>query len=82
MNLDAILEAILAAGVGEISRSALGRYVPTLKQGDSLKASPEEDTVITVVERRTGEVRVIRISAPADLVAAQIEKLRPPTRIS
>jgi hypothetical protein len=82
IGLDAILADVLKAGVGDISRSALGRYVPALKQRDSLKATPEEDTVITVVERRTGQVRVVRIGAPADLVVAQIEKLRAPDPIS
>ena len=75
MNFDAILADIQKLGIKQISRSALGRYLPNLRAGDELKVAPAEDTIVTIVERSTGEIRVIKTSASAAAVAAQIAKI-------
>ena len=76
MILDAILADMRELGIQGVSRSTLGRYVPTLKAQDEMKAAPGEETVITIVERSSGEVRVIRTGVSAASVAAQIMKLQ------
>lgn len=76
MVLDTMLADIQALGVEGISRSALGRYVPVLKAEDEFKALPHEDTVVTIVERSTGEVRVIKTGASAASIVAQIMKIQ------
>lgn len=82
MLLDSMLAALCAQGIEGISRSALSRYVPRLKAEDSLKADTDEETIITIVERSTGAVRIIKTGASAATVAAQIEKLRRPAPLS
>ena len=80
MVLDAILADVHACGIDTISRSALGRYVPTLKMQDGLQAFTAEETIVTIVERSSGQVRIIKTSASAAMVAAQIEKMCPKKR--
>lgn len=58
-----------------VSRSALHRFVLKLKHSDALCANPDEETIVTIVERSSGEVRVIKTSAKAEIVAAVISSL-------
>lgn len=80
--LDNILEDIKAQGLDFITRSTLGRYVPKLKAQDHLKADPSEDTIVTLVERSTGKVLVLKTGVAAELVAAKIAKMKPLSAIS
>lgn len=76
VNLDKMLEALTAKGL-IISRSSLYRYVVDLRARDALTAHPDEGTIITVVERSTGQVRVVKTSMSADSVVALLEGKRP-----
>ena len=76
VNLDRMLEALQAMGLS-ITRSSLYRYVVDLRARDALTAHPDEGTIITVVERSTGQVRVIKTSMSADSVVALLEGKRP-----
>lgn len=82
MNLDAILADIHEQGIEQLSRSALGRYIPQLRARDEMKVAPAEDTIVTIVERSTGEVRVVKTTASAAYVAAQIAKISGPNPVS
>lgn len=82
MLLDRMLSDLRAQGVDGISRSALGRYVPRLKAEDSLRVSSNEDTIVTIVERSTGVVHIVKTSASASTVAARIAKIRWPDPVS
>jgi len=75
MNIDAILADIQKLGINQLSRSALGRYVPHLRAQDELRVAPGENTIVTIVERGTGEVRVVKTTASAASIAAQIAKI-------
>jgi Protein of unknown function (DUF3486) len=73
-NLDLIMEAARDCGITGFSRSALHRYLQDLKQSDALCANPDEGTIITIIERGTGEVRVIKTSASGSAIVTLIEK--------
>lgn len=74
-NLDAIAVELTAQGI-ECRRAPLRRYVADLRERDTLCGEANEMTIVTIVEHRTGEVRVIRTSASAGAVEAQICLLR------
>lgn len=82
MNLDSIMEAIGEFGISGVSRSALHRYLGGLKEKDALHAHPEEGTIITIVERGTGEVRIVKTCASGLAIATMIEKIRMPHGVS
>lgn len=82
LGLSDILAGIEAQGIEGMSRSALGRYVPKLKAQDCIKSAPEEDTIVTIVERVTGKVLVVKTGVAADLIAANIANMRPIAAIS
>lgn len=75
-NLDFIMVATREMGLTGFSRSALARYVNSLKERDSLHANPVEGTIVTIVERGTGEVRVVKTSASGLAIAALIAKVK------
>ena len=72
LDVDKIVEELGAQGI-DLARSTLHRYLVGLRERDSLCAQPLEDTVITIVERSTGVVRVIKTAATADALVALIE---------
>ena len=68
-TLTELTDGLLDLGIVDISRSALHRYLEKLYVSDSLQATQEEGTIVTIMERATGEVRVVKCSASAQLVA-------------
>ena len=72
LDVDRIVAELEAEGI-ELARSTLHRYLVGLRERDALCAQPGEDTVITIVERSTGVVRVIKTSASADALVSLIE---------
>lgn len=71
------------AGQGiTIPRSTLHRYVTALREADALCALPDEGTIVTIVERGTGQVRVVKTAATGLAVAALIEKTGRPDSFS
>ncbi len=82
IQIDVILTALKELGFEGIHRSNLHCYIVKLKAQDALTANPNEGTVITIVERATGEVRVIKSSASAVAIAAMIAKINVPPNIS
>ena len=80
-DLDGLLEDLKAQGI-EMSRSALHRYVVKLQQRDALCAGPEEGTIVTIVERGSGSVRVLKTAATGQAVAALIANIGPATDVS
>ncbi|MCD2164689.1 hypothetical protein [Comamonas koreensis] len=71
VNLSKIQEQLAKDGL-DVKRSTLHRYVVALKKRDALLARPEEDTIVTIVERSSGEVRVVKTAITAEAVAALI----------
>lgn len=82
IQLDDILVSIKKLGIDGMNRSSLHRHIVKLKVRDSLNAKPSEGTIITIVERATGEVRVIKSSAPAVAIASLIAKINESRNIS
>lgn len=52
----------------KLARSTLHRYLRELRQRDLLCATPEEGTIVTIVERATGEVRVVKCRLPGSIL--------------
>ncbi len=73
-SLDAMLVDLDRHGI-KISRSALHRHAAKLKEKDALCAGPEETTIVSIIERSTGEIRVLRTHVSGAVVAALIEEL-------
>ncbi|MBD3893910.1 hypothetical protein [Hydrogenophaga sp.] len=65
-----------------MSRSSLHWYVFALKEKDVNLASPEQGTIVTIVERSTGEVRLVKSAASAESIATLIMSFRPNQPIS
>lgn len=72
----------LAAQGIKVARSTLHRYAVGLRERDAMTAYPEEGTVVTIVERSTGLVRVVKTSASAEALVALIEGKTRPESIS
>ena len=79
--LDNILSDLEGQGI-KVSRSSLHRYVFALKEKDINLASPEQGTIVTIVERATGEVRLVKSAASAESIATLIMTFRPNQPIS
>ena len=73
-NLDFIMEEVETLGISGFSRSALHRYLLKLEKDDALHADPEQSTIVTIIERVTGEIRVVKTSASGFAIAALIAK--------
>ena len=82
IQIDEILIAIKELGIDGMNRSSLHRHIVKLKARDSLNAQPSEGTIITIVERTTGEVRVIKTSASGVAITSLIAKINEPPNIS
>ena len=72
LDVNKIVEELQADGI-KVPRSTLHRYLVGLRERDALCAQPMEDTVVTIVERSTGLVRVIKTSATAEALVTLIE---------
>jgi hypothetical protein len=81
MVLDDIVADLAAHGV-TVGRSSLHRYMVKLREKDATLAAPEEGTIVTMVERATGEVRLVKSAASADAIATLIMTFRPNRPIS
>lgn len=80
-SLDVIVDELTGLGV-KLSRSSLHRHAKALRDKDGLCALPEEGTIVTIVERGTGEVRVVKTSASGAAVSELLERIRSPASIS
>ncbi len=69
VNLAQVQDQLEKDGLS-VKKSTLHRYVVQLRERDALCARPEEDTIVTIVERSTGEVRVVKTAISAEAVAA------------
>lgn len=76
VNLDLMMVDLQKRGIAGITRSALHRHVVRLKEADALCANPDQGTVITIMERGSGEVRVVKTSASALSIATMLEKIQ------
>jgi hypothetical protein len=74
-TLDELMSALEELGFSQISRSALHRFFTTLDQRDALCANPNEGTIVTIVERGTGEVRMVKSSASGLAIQSLIASL-------
>ena len=81
MLLDEIVADLTAQGI-VVGRSSLHRYVVKLRENDATLATPEEGTIVTIVERGSGEVRLVNTAASAEAIATLIMTFRPNQHIS
>lgn len=81
-NLDLIMMQVEERAISGFSRAALHRYLCGLKERDSLVANPEHGTIVTIVERGSGEVRVVKTCASGLAIASMIERIAAPVLVS
>jgi hypothetical protein len=81
MGLDDMVFDLAAQGI-TVNRSSLHRYMLKLRDRDSTLAAPEEGTIVTIIERSTGEVRLVKSAASAEAIATLIMTFRPNRPIS
>jgi hypothetical protein len=81
MGLDRMVADLAAQGLS-VNRSSLQRYMSKLREKDANLATPEEGTIVTIVERASGEVRLVKSAASADAIATLIMTFRPNRPIS
>lgn len=74
--LDLMMASLQERGIKGISRSSLHRNGCQLKEADALCASTGKGTVVTNVERGSGEVRVMKTSALGLSIATMLEKIQ------
>jgi hypothetical protein len=72
--LDLILAELEPEGIF-LSRSALGRYSQNLRATDDLVAASTEQTMVIVVDLRTGTATQLRTSATPEIVTCAIGAL-------
>lgn len=80
-GLDDMVSELAEQGI-KVNRSSLHRYLLKLRDKDATLATPEEGTIVTIVERATGEVRLVKSAASADAIATLIMTFRPNRPIS
>ena len=69
------IRAILIAAEGiDISRSAVHRTLLKINARDQLLARADEQTVVTAVDRASGEVLIIKTALPAVLIERLIRE--------
>ena len=71
-TLNETIEALKKRGLPAGSRSALQRY---LAGRNSSPHMPEAQTIVTVVNLQTGDVRIIKTPASSEIVEAAVSKL-------
>lgn len=74
IDLDKVLVKLHERGI-VLSRSALYRYATKLRARDVMTAAPNEGTVVTIVERPSGLVQVVKTSMPGEEVARLIQQV-------
>lgn len=74
-TLNQLMELLSENDLNVCSRSALSRYLTAECGRRSMLPLREDETVITIIERKTGEVRVLKTPVSAALVAAAVDKL-------
>ena len=74
VNLGRMMDDLGKRGIEGISRSALHRIASQLREADALLAGPNEGTIITIMERVSGEVRVLKTSSSGLSVATLLEQ--------
>ena len=73
IDLEQVRTKLQGSGI-TLSRSSLYRYAAKLRERDAMTATPDEGTVVTIVERPSGLVQVVKTSMPAEAVAALIQQ--------
>ncbi|MBB2775044.1 UNVERIFIED_ORG: hypothetical protein HNP28_000315 [Comamonas terrigena] len=73
IDLDKVRAQLQGGGI-IFTRSSLYRYAAKLRARDAMTATPEEGTVVTIVERPSGLVQVVKTSMPGNAVAALIQQ--------
>ncbi len=81
MGIDNMVADLAEQGVS-VNRSSLQRYMQKLREKDASLATPEEGTIVTIVERASGQVRLVKTAASADAIATLIMTFRPNRPIS
>ena len=81
VGLDDMVSTLDEQGI-KVTRSSLHRYLLKLRDRDATLATPEEGTIVTIVERATGEVRLVKTAASAESIATLIMTFRPNRPIS
>ncbi len=81
-TLDEIIFTLEERGFTEVSRSSLHRFLPSLDKKDALCANPDEGTIVTIVERGSGEVRTVKSSASGLAIDELIKKIGFPDNVS
>ena len=80
-QIDKVVEILAEQGIS-VARSSVHRHGRKLSECDMMCASPEEGTVVTIVERQSGAVRVVNTQANAEAVATLIATFKFPEPIS
>lgn len=73
-RIDAVLEELQAVGI-KISRSALGRYMKQLGERDGMLMDSSDATVVTIVDRASGNVMVLKTAVNWSALASYIQAL-------
>lgn len=81
LGIDKMVADLAEQGVS-VNRSSLQRYMSKLREKDATLATPEEGTIVTIVERASGEVRLVKSAASADSIATLIMTFKPNRPIS
>jgi hypothetical protein len=71
-QVDMMLVDLSESGI-QLSRSPLYRYVAKLRNMDAMVACGDEGTIITITERVSGKVMVVKSSASADAITSLIQ---------
>jgi len=76
MGIENMVLALVEQGI-KVNRSSLHRYTVKLRDKDATLATPDEGTIVTIVERATGQVRLVKCAASAEAIATLIMTFRP-----
>lgn len=77
-NLDGIASELDGVGI-KMSRSALHRYVQSLRSKDGLHTGTISDTIVVIFERGTGTVTTLATGATRSAIVAMIEAIDAPS---
>ena len=80
-QIDVVREELQQSGI-KISRSALGRYMKKLGERDGFLMDDRDATVVTIMERSTGHVIVVKSPVRPDALLAHIQALSPADPVS
>lgn len=80
-RIDAINFELQEQGIN-VSRSALWRYMTKLQMADGFRMDSSDSTIVTIMERDTGHVVVVKTSVRPDALLAHIQALTPPDPVS